>query len=464
MPSNKYERDFYDYGALKRPGRIDRDLFQHIETLGDGYGGIQWMFYHSLGDLLLPRFVIDGCTYNGVDTLSHGYIMYDGDVIQVSEQAVVVGNGEWLYINQNGVAHTTGVEATAQAYVVIYERDALGVGFDVRFRTYNNVLRVLSILVQDITVNQNANITGDVDVDGDLDVDGISNLDDVDIDGDVDVSGRADFHSEIDMNGNQVGSLPAPAGNNDATRKVYVDTLPLTGDLLGSTMANMQVLDDSHNHTGATISLLTHADIIFTLDNAFDDGKVIDGATSNANSFQVGDGTDYMKFYTAGGVSYILTDDGNSIYISSDTTISLHADSDIIFYPSNQVADYMYFRVTAGDFYQAVLGGGNLYISDARGTSLDGMIKVDYYLGDGVNNRLITVGFTPKWITWVIRSGSTSRVYHKSEDMGQWYIAKPDGAAYLNNNADIVANGFRVDNGDDKVNVLNWDCYYIAYA
>jgi len=38
-----------------------------------------------------------------------------------------------------------------------------------------------------------------------------------------------------------------------------------------------------------------------TLDSAFDNGKVIDGANSQANAFSVGDGTDGFRFYVTGG-------------------------------------------------------------------------------------------------------------------------------------------------------------------
>jgi parallel beta-helix repeat protein len=201
LASNKYKRDFYDYGALKRPGRIDRDLFQDIPDCGDGYGGIQWMMLKAFGTSLFPRFVIEGCEYNGVDTLSAGYVMIDGEPVRVSETAIVVGNDRWLYINQNGVAHTTGNENTAKTGVIIYERDGAGTGYDVRFRNYDNVLRALAAIFQDLTVNQN------VDIDGNLDVDGTANLDDVDIDGTLDVAGVSDFHSNVDMNNSNIENV-----------------------------------------------------------------------------------------------------------------------------------------------------------------------------------------------------------------------------------------------------------------
>lgn len=238
MPSNKFKRDFYQYGALKRPGRIDRDLFQHMEDCGDGYGGIQWMMYKAFGLLLFPKFVIEGCAYNGVDTLAHGYIMYNGDPIQVSQQAVVVGNGEWLYIDHQGNAHTTGVEATARIHVVIYERDGAGTGYDVRFRLDDNILRVLRITVQDLIVNQNtvitgnANIAGDVSIGSDLEVDGVSQLDDTEVDGTLDVSGITDMHDVLDMNANRIEKVADPTANQDAVTRTYLRNFMPVGTIL----------------------------------------------------------------------------------------------------------------------------------------------------------------------------------------------------------------------------------------
>jgi hypothetical protein len=210
LVSNKYHRDFNYYGALKRPGRIDRTLFQDISDCGDGYGGIQWMMLKAFGTLLLPRFVIEGCEYNGVDTLPNGYIMWGGVPIEVVEQAIVVANGEFLYVNQNGVALTTAVLATAQTGVIIYERNATGTGYDIRFRVADSIIVALGITVQDLTVNQN------VDIDGDLDVDGTTNLDNVDIDGNVDIAGATTIHSPLNMTTQVINNVGNPVAVGDA--------------------------------------------------------------------------------------------------------------------------------------------------------------------------------------------------------------------------------------------------------
>ena len=219
MVSNKYHRDFNSYGALKRPGRIDRTVFQDIEDCGDGYGGIQWMMLKAFGTLLFPRFVIEGCEYNGVDTMSNGYIMYDGVPIEVDEQAIVVANGEFLYVNQNGVANTTAVQATAQAEVMIYERDILAVGYDIRFRLIDNVLKVFGLDAQYLRIHHDVIVDEDVEINGDLDMtDGeIQDIKQIDGGGDPII-----VDDEFNMNTNQISGLGDPVDLQDAVTLAYL--------------------------------------------------------------------------------------------------------------------------------------------------------------------------------------------------------------------------------------------------
>lgn len=232
MVSNKYHRDFNSYGALKRPGRIDRTVFQDIPDCGDGFGGIQWMMLKAFGTLLFPRFVIEGCEYNGVDTMSNGYIMWDGVPIEVDEQAIVVANGEFLYVNQHGVAHTTAVQVTAQAGVMIYERDALAVGYDIIFRLNDNVLKVFGLDAQNLRIHHNVvidedvTIGGDVAITGDLDVDGDTTLDDTEIDGTLNVTGITDMQDDLEMNDNEIKDIKQIDGGGDAI--IVDDDLDMT--------------------------------------------------------------------------------------------------------------------------------------------------------------------------------------------------------------------------------------------
>ena len=56
------------------------------------------------------------------------------------------------------------------------------------------------------------------------------------------------------------------------------------------------------------------------LDGAFDNGKVIDGATSQANAARIGDGTDYIGIYalSAGNTAHVEANSGSTIELDPD--------------------------------------------------------------------------------------------------------------------------------------------------
>jgi len=241
MASNKYNRDMNDVSQQQRPGRFDPRILQYTPNAGDGIPGIQWMIHQILGRLLLPRFVIEGCSWSG-GTLSKGYIMYNGKVIQVNEQSIAVGTGEWLYIDSSGIGHATAVEATAKAGVMITQ-DIGGTPYDIRFRQLNNVLQIYGLNIQD-----------NVDILGDLDVDGISNLDVTDIDGTLDVSGTVDVHSDIDLNNTDLKDVKAIDGGGDAI--IVNDNLNLVANSIVGTSVDISnaELQQLSNIGGAAIS------------------------------------------------------------------------------------------------------------------------------------------------------------------------------------------------------------------
>jgi len=159
----------------------------------------------------------------------------------------------------------------------------------------------------------------------------------------------------------KITDLAAPTSNNDAVRKTYLDNFALGGDLsgtpgaavvgndshthdgryyteaqidayalagdLGGTLSSPTVDDNSHNHNGTTISTLTHSDMIFTLDNAFDDGKIIDGANNEANAFRVGTTANRMLHFHDGS---------NNIIKSDNIALEIKGDQGIVIEPWNQ--------------------------------------------------------------------------------------------------------------------------------
>lgn len=64
-----------------------------------------------------------------------------------------------------------------------------------------------------------------------------------------------------------------------------------------------------------------------TLDQAFDLGKTIDGANSEANSFQVGDGTNSMKFYGDATDLFIKSSAGDIKFISGGGDVTFDNDN-----------------------------------------------------------------------------------------------------------------------------------------
>lgn len=257
--TNKYNRNFLQATGLKRGGRIDLRLFQYASNVGDGYGGLLYMIYKLIGGLF-HGFVVEGCAFNGSDTISAGYILHNGAVVQVDSQNKTLNNSEWLYIDSNGEAQVTGTEATALENVAIYMKNSGGTGSDIRFRMTDNMFQMYELILRDnltvngvvdfdktLNVDGNATFKSNIDVDGqanfdevdidnvnpvdilggltvhgsviistNIDVDGITNLDNVDIDGTLDVAGKVTVHAEIEMSNTDLKNVKAIDGGGDA--------------------------------------------------------------------------------------------------------------------------------------------------------------------------------------------------------------------------------------------------------
>jgi len=303
--TNKYERDFTEQGHLKRPGRIDLRLFQHIHDVGDGYGGLQYMFHNILNGLL-SKFVIEGCQYTS-GAVQHGFIMYDGKVVEVDEQTISVSNGEWLYLDSDGTANTTSTENVATSYLLIYRKDSVGNEYDLRFTHNNNHLRCYnltanaktniyggldlhgnnldgvatidgggsSISVQDDLDFQNTkNILNlnSLDVNGNIDVDGTANLDEVDIDNTnpVDIAGSLTVHGSIDVDGQSNFDEVDIDNTNpvDISGGLSIGTTSGNLDMNNNNVVNVQKIDgygtitfddnlDINNHNLSNLSQLS---------------------------------------------------------------------------------------------------------------------------------------------------------------------------------------------------------------
>lgn len=98
-----------------------------------------------------------------------------------------------------------------------------------------------------------------------------------------------------------------PTGTSDPTSPT-----PQEGAIYYKTDTDVirQYDGSSWSNVGAAASL--------TLDQAFDNGKVVDGATSAANAVQIGDGTDDVLIYTLSSAPTIATDGTSNLTIAPD--------------------------------------------------------------------------------------------------------------------------------------------------
>lgn len=119
-------------------------------------------------------------------------------------------------------------------------------------------------------------------------------------------------------------------------------TLAMGGNVIttSSTVDGVDVSTLNTNYTNHAASSSNPHTV--TLDQAFDGGKIINGASSEVNAFQVGDGTrniaiwgapNYTQMKTNGGIFYL--DTSNEVYIrTSNDDSNYHIFDNTAFYPS----------------------------------------------------------------------------------------------------------------------------------
>lgn len=107
-----------------------------------------------------------------------------------------------------------------------------------------------------------------------------------------------------------------------------------------------------------------------SLDETFDIGKIIDGASSDGNSMDIGDGAYYINFYTvSGSYQYWIRCKGNNAF--GDLIIQNDADK-IYLKPSGDTDDYTFWFTTDGVPAFGVIGG-NVF------KCWNGVSYVDFY-------------------------------------------------------------------------------------
>ena len=106
------------------------------------------------------------------------------------------------------------------------------------------------------------------------------------------------------------GTLTATSGRILVADGTDFESVAMGGDATIDSTGAVTVSNDSHTHGSTTTTI--------TLDNAFDAGKTIDGATSVANAVQIGDGIKDVLIYTLSSVPTIATDGTSDLTIAPD--------------------------------------------------------------------------------------------------------------------------------------------------
>ena len=137
MSTNKYTRNFRDFGAYPWAGKNMPEYYDYLENGGDGNPGLQYMIQHAMA-MYGPYHVVEGCdvTISSYEiTGSTGWVMWSGGINEVtSEGKVALTDGQWLIINQGGDYATTGDKPTG---VIIGRRVGTNV-WDMRDRYDEN--------------------------------------------------------------------------------------------------------------------------------------------------------------------------------------------------------------------------------------------------------------------------------------------------------------------------------------
>ena len=290
--TNEFERDLVNQAQLKHPGRIDMIVFQNIPDVGDGSPGIQRCFRNYLHeggmekDLQLLGFGIKGTSVD----------INNAELQQLSNiGASVITSNEWAQIANIGDSVTINV--SQWGYV-----GALNQGLTQNSNVVFGQITMSGDIIMgsdDITFTAGGLVDG-VDV-GSHDHSGITN-------------GVVVPFSSLsgDIIYNQLDSLVDTSGVGSANLISGAQHVHTSVD--GSSKIDHINLNSIGNNTHTQIDthIVTSNPHVITLDKAFDGGKIINGANSSANSFQVGNGSNEISFY------YDIAN-----YISSDATLYL---------------------------------------------------------------------------------------------------------------------------------------------
>ena len=391
--TNEFERDLTNQAQLKRPGRVDMVVFQNIPDAGDGSPGIQRCFRNYLHeggmekDLDLIGYAIKGTSVNisnaemqqlsniGAATISGTQWGYVGNLDQnlritdspsfgglsltgnlvlaansITGTSVDINNAELQQLTNIGAATISG---TQWGYVGTLNQ-ALASGNNVVFA---QITMSGDIIMGGDNITFTSGLVDGVDVSAHVhtDADGSLKIAHVNTTG----IGEDNHHAKTHNNNEHSTNYKADFSENSGFNRAFGTTINTVIHGNDGRLSNARA-PTSHSHlTG---------DLTHTLDDAFDDGNIIDGAT-NANPFEVGGSTNYrLKFWRG----------STSLYMSSGSSIN-----DFI----------IQCEKTDGDIHLKPQSGGNVYLGygDAWVAAWNGMLRP---VGDN-SYQLGNVGAAP---------------------------------------------------------------------
>lgn len=337
MTTDEYERDFESPLLRQRfPGRFDPRLLNNVSDAGDGSPGLQKAFRNYLHeggmekDLDVNSFDIK----NVIDININGEIVFPSATIHSSGTEIHmhpnIGNADGnlilhpigsntgsIFYLRNSVTGNYGDFIIKVDGAIASLESALGGGgtapstLNINDANWDNINigdASASVVIGGVTILGNdITLSGNVDS---VDVSAFKTL------FDNHKANDGSDHSFIDQSLKQADS-PTFVGLTLSADLVTTSTIDSVDISTFKTAYDTHAANTSNPHT-------------VTLDQAFDGGKIINGASSDANSVKVGDGTNYLKMWSTVGQTQIFsvgsstfnigTSDSNSVYFVSDAT------------------------------------------------------------------------------------------------------------------------------------------------
>lgn len=283
MASGTGVRDFTDYSNQPWPGKILPLTFNNVADAGDGFPGVQYAMRIWTKDYLHS-----GGMETGFDMSSQAIWASD-----ITGNLGYISGFEMISANTGQFAHLSGFST-------------IGMGSDLDFQdTYNisGIVQLTGSLIRvdttnGLTVGSNTPSSAQWGYVSAMNQ-GVATTDSPTFVG-LNLSANLVTSSTIDsvdiQSLNSAYAGHAAAGNPHSNSSA-VHGHPYASSTHANEAHNPDYSATSHTHTDSTLT--------FTLDNAFDDGKIINGATSSANGFKFGGPSDYINAYAVSNAMFL---------------------------------------------------------------------------------------------------------------------------------------------------------------